>query len=110
MTREEAIKIISSYEVAGCGYCHQGGDEVEEAFHMAIEALSEQRWIPCSERLPIECGFYLCATRDCITILEFTTGNPHHNDKPSFVDDVLGRCNSYVTAWMPLPEPPKEGT
>ena len=41
ITNEEAIKIIKNYDVNGCGYCHQGGDEVEEAFQMAINALSE---------------------------------------------------------------------
>ena len=39
MTNDEAIKIIENYEVNGCGYCHQGGTEVEKAFSMAIEAL-----------------------------------------------------------------------
>ena len=61
-------------------------------------------WTPCSERLPEKNGFYLCTTKDCITILEFTDGNPHYHEKPSFVSDVLGKCNSYVIAWMPLPE------
>lgn len=42
MTRKEATKIIKDYEVNGCGYCHQGGDEVEEAFKMAIEALEQE--------------------------------------------------------------------
>lgn len=44
MTREEAAKIIKDYEVNGCGYCHQGGDEVEEAIDMAIQALEQE---PC---------------------------------------------------------------
>ena len=39
MTREEAIKIISNYDVNGCGYCHQGGEEIEEAFDLAIKSL-----------------------------------------------------------------------
>ena len=50
MTREEAIKIIKNYDVNGCGYCHQGGDEVEEAFKMAIKALEEQE--PCEDCIP----------------------------------------------------------
>ena len=45
MTRKEAIEIIRNYDVNGCGYCHQGGEEVEEAFDMAIQAL-EQDTIP----------------------------------------------------------------
>lgn len=41
MTREEAIKILSDYEENGCGFCHQGGDEVPQAFDMAVKALEE---------------------------------------------------------------------
>lgn len=39
MKKETAAKIIESYEVNSCGYCHQGGPEVEEAFRMAADAL-----------------------------------------------------------------------
>lgn len=39
MNREEAIKILSDYEENGCGFCHQGGDEVPQAFDMAIKSL-----------------------------------------------------------------------
>lgn len=44
-------------------------------------------WISCSERLPEKNGFYLCTTKDCIAILEFTGGNPHYHEGPSFVSD-----------------------
>lgn len=39
MTYKQAIEIIKKYDVFGCGYCHQGGKEIEEAFNMAIKAL-----------------------------------------------------------------------
>lgn len=42
MTREEAIDIIKKYDIHGCGYCHQGGNEVKEAFNMAIKALEQE--------------------------------------------------------------------
>lgn len=42
MTNEEAAKIIDNYEANGCGYCHQGGTEVEEAFRVAVEAIEKQ--------------------------------------------------------------------
>ncbi len=42
MLREEAIEIIRNYDVNGCGYCHQGGGEIEEAFGMAIKALEQE--------------------------------------------------------------------
>lgn len=43
MTAKEAIDIIKDYEVCGGGYCHIGGDEVEEAIKMAISALEDTR-------------------------------------------------------------------
>ena len=39
MTNKEAIRIISNYDTPPCGYCHQGGEEIEVAFRKAIEAL-----------------------------------------------------------------------
>ena len=39
MTRKEAIKILSDYESLSCGFCHCGGDEVPQAFEMAVKAL-----------------------------------------------------------------------
>ena len=41
MTNLEAIDIIQNYQINPCGYCHEGGSEVEEAFDMAIKALTE---------------------------------------------------------------------
>ena len=65
---------------------------------------SAQAWIPTSERLPEERGFYLCSCTDCITILEFVMGDKRRMEEPSFVSPVIGACNSYVEAWVPLPE------
>lgn len=39
MTNEQVTEIIKKYDVLGCGYCHQGGKEIEEAFNMATKAL-----------------------------------------------------------------------
>lgn len=51
MTREEAIKIISNYDVYGCGYCHQGGEEIKEAFDVAIKSL--EAWDKVIEALKV---------------------------------------------------------
>ncbi|MBO7732910.1 MAG: hypothetical protein J6S67_10165 [Methanobrevibacter sp.] len=58
----------------------------------------EPRWIPVSERLPKNRGFYLVSTTDCITIMEFISG---------WISQNIGLCNGYVKAWMPLPQPYK---
>lgn len=42
MTNEEAIKILLDFDENPCGYCHQGGDEIETAFEMAAKALYKQ--------------------------------------------------------------------
>lgn len=41
MTNLEAIYIIQNYQINPCGCCHEGGSEVEQAFDMAIKALTE---------------------------------------------------------------------
>lgn len=49
MTKEKAISIISGYEAYGCGYCMQGGEEVEEALRLAVDALRQEIVIRCKD-------------------------------------------------------------
>jgi hypothetical protein len=46
MTREEAIKWLSTFQG------RYGLNELEEAIDMAIKALEEPQWIPCSVKYP----------------------------------------------------------
>ena len=39
LTNDEAAKIILNYDINGCGYCHQGGQEIPAAFELAAKAL-----------------------------------------------------------------------
>lgn len=65
-----------------------------------------RRWIPVTERLPKENGFYLClykhkasggvATDEGLSILQWI------NNKWGINDIYL------VTHWMPLPQPPED--
>ena len=57
---------------------------------------AEPRWIPCSERLPEERGFYLTTTKDKAVYCD------HWNE------DNFDRTEM-VIAWMPLPEPYRGG-
>lgn len=60
---------------------------------------AERRWIPVSERLPEEDACYLVTTsgtnNDIIDIAYYTEGIWHKASR--------------IKAWMPLPEPYKEG-
>ena len=113
MTREEAVQILSTRDKYGvlCGYT--GG--YTEALDMAIEALHQTKWIPCSERLPDaeygEGDSVLCCTELGLMYILYwnggnwcvSTGEPHIwvNHKTGWHDRVI--------AWMPLPEPYRDG-
>lgn len=72
----------------------------------AIEELSKPRWIPVEERLPRGGEnvlayyhnpynqFIVCATWD--------------SKRQEWIPDLESIDGYYITAWMPLPEPPKE--
>lgn len=64
---------------------------------MAIEALEKQRWIPCSERLPEENGYYLATIEIGLKIVDVVYFNTT-SGFGFFMADM-------ITAWMPLPEP-----
>jgi len=59
-------------------------------------AQPEQRWVPCSERLPEKIGFYLTTTKDKAVYCDYWN------------EDNFDRTEM-VIAWMPLPEPYREG-
>lgn len=61
------------------------------------------KWIPCSERLPKNLRNYLTTLKDGdVEILEYNTRLNEWND----MDGHIIR-DSYVVAWMPLPQPYK---
>ena len=75
-----------------------------EPFLNAAPAVN--RWIPCSERMPEDRDTVLTCdinknVRKCEYFAEFHKFNPEFCDY--YAMDV-----SYVTHWMPLPEPPEK--
>ena len=82
---------------------------IDNAISELPSARPEQRWIPCSERLPDKNGKYLCSIQSNfkrkkimrISTTDFESGiNRWSPDCMAFKDRVI--------AWMPLPEPYKE--
>ena len=89
-------------------------------------AQPEQRWIPCGERLPEERDWYLGIFKEPDTgwinpipfICDYLLGTKTkattkegwilkgHTDREEYIDYYF---NLECVAWMPLPEPPKEG-
>lgn len=121
MTNAEAIETLRANYPDACY------EQLREAVDKAIKTLEAQRWIPCSERLPEEDGWYL--------VLYYTRSRykPYVYDVMSFANDLYqideydfsdmkgqkgwfycdrdyGYCvDDSVFAWMPLPEPYREG-
>ena len=68
-------------------------------------------WIPCSERLPEEDGFYLTTVvfkgkpTTCRHLFDKNNGEWLDSEYMPFVNDDI--CA--IIAWKPLPEPYKEG-
>ena len=78
------------------GYCRIRSD-----IKSLPSAQPEQRWIPCSERLPEESGRYLVSVLDGVG--RRTTVAPYQPRYKAWT--MTGRMAYWkVIAWMPLPE------
>ena len=68
----------------------------------------KQRWIPCSERLPNSQAEVIVSCRDDSgdTISWYTASGWVTTDGKYWIVD--NEFNSFVIAWMPLPEPYRE--
>lgn len=129
MTREEAIKII---EVAKAEVELEAPLDYQIAFDLAIEALKQpaQQWIPVSERLPDNANVKGAFCPKYYVTTEFGQTEGWYNPDAGgwyvllwFMDARFEEWNVSldrgtvpklvfgvpVIAWMPLPEPFKEG-
>ena len=107
MTNKEAIETI---KIAMAEVEWDYPMDYTVAFEMAVDALEKQatsEWIPCSERLPeiekevlVQWRPYLSSDIE-MNILVLT--------KSGEWVCGLGRINGRAIAWMPLPEPYKDG-
>ena len=127
ISRQAAIEVVRAYLSDCCvedGDYHASGIEYE--LNNLPSAQPEQRWIPCSERLPEERDWYLGIFKEPDTgwinpipfICDYLLGTKTkattkegwilkgHTDREEYIDYYF---NLECVAWMPLPEPYKGG-
>lgn len=104
MTNEEAIKIFKSeLDWAEQNRYPYISENKVKAIKLAIKALEQPRWIPVSERLPEDRQRCIVTVQgDSKTFIDIVT---YYAEEHSFL--YYEECN--VLAWMPLPEPYREG-
>lgn len=98
MTREEAIDILKN-TIVRFGRIN-GKTAYAEALQMAIKALEEPPWIPCSERLP----------KDDTEVFVYLFNQPSPfiawiEDTRWYTEEFEVDREDEPIAWMPLPEP-----
>ena len=78
--------------------------EVMTELMMLPSAQPDQKWIPCSERLPDKEGLYIVTNLND----KFSPVSSRYFNKRGDSSFWSGHPLSEVTAWMPLPEPYRE--
>lgn len=124
MTTIQAIDLLKGLEQSLDDYCELN-DEGKTAFRMGIIALElfgnaeqlssvqpEQKWIPCSERLPEVSDYYLIQhpRRICpdeMAVAFYSVEEAELDKNYTWEFKPFADCEE-VIAWMPLPKPYKE--
>lgn len=96
--------------LARWGYAEPYSTGIRAGIRMAMDAVKEQPilggWIPCSERLPDESGYYLTTIQDGEVCYVSKNWFAHTGDYYLGKSEWRELCDGEeVIAWMPLPEP-----
>jgi hypothetical protein len=102
--REKLIELICDY-FSGCvtSDVKLADYLLDNGVTFATDTNDGGKWIPVTERLPKEQGFYLVAHQRSRCVAE----RFYYQDCPDLFVKTTG---DPVTHWMPLPEPPKTKT
>lgn len=114
-SREEAIKFLElekeSTKMLWDSINYEGGIEYFEksleVLDMAIKALDQPRWIPVTEKLPEDDGYYMVTMKAPFYYKANTYG--YITRVAYYISCVMQwhDAKGEVVAWMPLPEPYK---
>lgn len=83
-----------------------------EMMDVLMDMIAKASWIPCSERLPEQTGFYLIQhsrkyCEDEMAVAFYSVEEAKSDDDYTWEFETLSDVQE-VVAWMPLPKPYKE--
>ena len=106
ISRQAAVELVMKYCTDDDGTVQCDGDirELLDELENLPSAQPEQKWIPCTEQLPRQGQEVICQCRaDMIKVLKLDAYGDWYQDATHCY------MGGFVIAWMPLPEPYKEG-
>ena len=116
MTNKEAIEIIQErIDFKNKEFLEKHVPEYAEALRLAVKALEQKEWIPCSERLPEERewmgtkSFGTTISDNVLVTVRYKDGSRNvkceHFRNGELPQSPLTELRGVPDAWMPLPEP-----
>lgn len=84
-------------------------EETAKAIELGIQALKENTWIPCSERMPEDESYILVSFENATMqdIARYEENDEGGTFYPGDDEESYSSYGLFVNAWMPLPEPYK---
>lgn len=84
-------------------------EETVKAIELGIQALKENTWIPCSERMPEDESYILVSFENATMpgIARYEENDEGGTFYPGGDEESYSSYGLFVNAWMPLPEPYK---
>ncbi len=82
-------------------------EETAKAIELGIQALKENTWIPCSERMPEDESYILVSFENATMpdIARYEENDEGGTFYPGDDEESYSSYGLFVNAWMPLPEP-----
>ena len=81
-------------------------EETAKAIELGIQALKENTWIPCSERMPEDESYILVSFENATMpdIARYEENDEGGTFYPGDDEESYSSYGLFVNAWMPLPE------
>lgn len=111
VTKEMCYEGCTEKEIVKLCYTHIEHEIDRLPQYYPENVVEETRWIPCSERLPNPEEYILLSFENYtgLDIGRYEKDGENDNFYPGDEEETYASYGLIVNAWMPLPEPYKEG-